>query len=788
MNRKDRRAAQKRGGPVMSPMTAMLADGFRAHQAGHRSDAERLYRDVLSAEPRNAAAMHLLGTLLHQGGRNVDAISLIQQAIAVEPNDADYRYNLGFILLSAGRVEEAIPHLEKATALKPSYAAAHFELSNALARAGRLAEAEKSLRRVNELQPGNADTLNNLGLLAMRQGRRDDAMALWRRALQSQPDLALAHFNIGLAELDAGRAEQAEDNLRRTLAAMPDHPEATHRLAVSLLAQGKSDDAFPLASEALSKRETDDTRATFARCLLSVTAFNPDSALRERLRRALQEAWLPPHDLAPLCASVLRAHPVIGPAILRVTEQWPKASMAQQHPVISDAEVAAAEEPLFGAYLETTPNYDVGIELFLTALRANLLDRAARGENAPQRLLNVCASIARQCFINEYVFQETASETARAVQLVAIAQSAIRSGAALAPFQLAALAMYRSLYSLESAERLLTRDWPAAVSAILQQQIAEPAEEAVLRDTTPKLTAIDEATSVAVRAQYEQNPYPRWVQASSTASAHAIGDVLRRSIPLEDLPAIAPVSAPDVLVAGCGTGLQAVTAAQSYSNARILAIDLSTSSLAYARRQAARLNLANIEFAQADILKLDSLDRRFDVIECAGVLHHLADPYAGWRTLLSLLRPGGLMSIALYSDIARRDVVAARDFAAAGNYQPDLEGIRRCRQAILRLPQNAKARQILISADFYSTSSFRDLVMHEQEHRMSLPDIQAFLAANRLEFIGFEVIDPVRREFNRLFPDPRSRKDLAAWHQFETEHPDTFVGMYQFWVRKPPDA
>ena len=39
----------------MSPMAAMLADAFRAHQAGHRSDAERLYRDVLSAEPRNAA-------------------------------------------------------------------------------------------------------------------------------------------------------------------------------------------------------------------------------------------------------------------------------------------------------------------------------------------------------------------------------------------------------------------------------------------------------------------------------------------------------------------------------------------------------------------------------------------------------------------------------------------------------------------------------------------------------------------------------------------------------------
>jgi SAM-dependent methyltransferase len=485
---------------------------------------------------------------------------------------------------------------------------------------------------------------------------------------------------------------------------------------------------------------------------------------------------------------VLRAHPVIGPAILRVTEQWPKASIAQQHPVISETEIAAAEGPLFKTYLEVTPNCDIDIEYFLTALRANLLDRAVTGENAPDRVLNVCAALARQCFVNEYVFHETASETARVLQLAAIAQSSIRSGAPLAPFQISALAMYRSLYSLEDAERLLTRDWPAAVADIVRQQVAEPAEEAALRDTTPKLTAIDDSTSIAVRAQYEENPYPRWVRATSTSRAYAIGDVLRRSLPPDDCPAIAPLSAPEVLIAGCGTGLQAVTAAQTYLNARIFAIDLSAASLAYARRQAAGLNLANIDFAQADILKLNSLDRRFDLIECGGVLHHLADPYAGWQTLLTLLRPGGLMRIALYSDIARRDVVAAHEFAAAGNYQPDLEGIRLCRQAILRLPKDAKAHQVLLSADFYSTSAFRDLVMHKQEHRMSLPDIQGFLAANKLEFIGFDASNQVRRNFKNRFPDPASRKDLAAWHQFETENPDTFITMYQFWVRNAPDA
>jgi Flp pilus assembly protein TadD/SAM-dependent methyltransferase len=731
--------------------------------------------------------LHLLGALMHQSARTDEAISLILQAVAIEPRDADYRYNLGCILQSAGRIEEAITHLKQAVELKPGYAAAHFELSNALARAERPQEAERALRKVMELQPGNAELYNNLGLLVLGQGRRDEAMALWQRALQLQPDLALAHFNIGLTELAFGRPEPAEASLRRALVAAPDHPEMMQSLIAALLAQGKSDDAFRLAGDALNRRETNDTRATYARCLLTAT-FNPDATTRERLRRAVEEAWLEPYQLAPLCAAVIKAHPVVGPAIERVNGQWVQAAAARQHPAISDAEIAAIEEPLFRAYLEATPNCDIGIERFLTASRANLLDRAVNGAAGSERLLNACVALARQCFVNEYVFGEIPSESERVTQLTSKVSSAARTGGELSPLQLAALAMYRPLHEQEGAAGLLARSWPAPVAALLQQQISEPAQEAALRASTPRLTPIDAGTSEQVRAHYEDNPYPRWVNAISTTEPFAIRDLLQRLLPASDVPALAPLPAPEVLIAGCGTGLQAIGAARRYLHSKILAVDLSTASLAYARRQAQRLSIANVEFAQADILRLGALDRRFDLIEAIGVLHHLADPYAGWRTLLSLLRPGGLMRVALYSEIARRDVVAARAFAVAGNYQPDPEGIRLCRQAILRLPEDAAPRQVLRAADFYSTSAFRDLVLHSHEQRMTLPDIASFLAAEKLEFIGFELPGEIHRAFAARYPDPAARKDLAAWHQFETDNPDSFIGMYVFWLHKPRDA
>src|SRR5216684_4458265 len=98
-----------------------------------------------------------------------------------------------------------------------------------------------------------------------------------------------------------------------------------------------------------------------------------------------------------------------------------------------------------------------------------------------------------------------------------------------------------------------------------------------------------------------------------------------------------------VLVAGCGTGRHPIEVARQYRDARVLAVDLSLSSLCYAKRKTPAALAQRIAYAQADILKLGSIDRTFDLIEVSGVLHHLADPIAGWRVLLALLRSGGFM-------------------------------------------------------------------------------------------------------------------------------------------------
>src|SRR5262249_11511412 len=158
----------------------------------------------------------------------------------------------------------------------------------------------------------------------------------------------------------------------------------------------------------------------------------------------------------------------------------------------------------------------------------------------------------------------------------------------------------------------------------------------------------------------------------------------------------------------------------------VLALDLSLSSLCHAKRKTPPALAARIDYAQADILKLSSLDRRFDVIDAGGVLHHMADPLERWRILLTLLRPGGFVDVGPYSEAGRKDVVAARTFIAARKFDATPADIRRCRQELLLSPLASISR----FSDFYSTSECRDLLFHIQECRLTIPEIKTFLAQN----------------------------------------------------------
>ena len=191
----------------------------------------------------------------------------------------------------------------------------------------------------------------------------------------------------------------------------------------------------------------------------------------------------------------------------------------------------------------------------------------------------------------------------------------------------------------------------------------------------------------------------------------------------------------EILCACCGAGQMALEIAQSLKG-RILGVDLSLKSLGYAKRKALELGISSIEFAQADVMELGALGRSFDLVECSGALHYFADPFAGWRILLSLLRPGGHMLLGLYSKVARRGIMAMRERIAQWDYGSSPNDIRRCRQDLRDLDERPDLG-ILNTYDFFGVSTCRDLLFHVQEQQIELHDDRRVSERKRPNVSGF---------------------------------------------------
>ena len=461
--------------------------------------------------------------------------------------------------------------------------------------------------------------------------------------------------------------------------------------------------------------------------------------------------------------SVLQT-PVIAGCLHRIAAAWPRPLTAAE--LFGPGGVAGiAAQAFLVCLLKLVWVRHPGLEHLLTRLRALMLGRVGDRANVDRKELALYSALAQQCFINEYVFAPTDDEIRQAIGLQENLSERLAKDEEISPLLVTAVAAYFPLHRLANVELLLNRKWPDEVGDLLRQQVREPLEELRDRGAIPTLTAIDDR-SLPVRQQYEDNPYPRWIVIPPVAMTVHIPDTQRKN---------------DILIAGCGTGQHSIDAALLFPHAHILAVDISLTSLAYARRKTREAGLNNIDYAHADILKLGALDRRFDVIEAVGVLHHLADPAAGWRVLLSLLRPGGSMRVGLYSELARRAIIAGRALIAQRGYPPTLEGIRACRQEIFRIKDGIEKGLITLQ-DFYSTSGCRDLLFNVLEHRYTLPQIKVFLAEHRLQFLGFELPPETLAAFRQRYSDPAALTDLDHWQEFEAANPDTFLGMYIFRV------
>ena len=224
------------------------------HQAGRLNEAERLYLQVLQAEPRHADALHFLGVLAHQVGRNDLAVDLICRAIAQNDQVPAFHNNLGNALKAQGKLQEAAASYARVLAHNPNHVGALFNLALALQMQGKLEEAAGAYRRAVSYKSDFVEAHGNLGNTLQAQGRLEEAVASYERALHFRPNYAEVHSNLGNVLMAQGRYAQAVASQGRALTHKPVYPEAHYNLGLVLLEQGYVDAAAASFRRALTQK------------------------------------------------------------------------------------------------------------------------------------------------------------------------------------------------------------------------------------------------------------------------------------------------------------------------------------------------------------------------------------------------------------------------------------------------------------------------------------------------------------------------------------------------------
>jgi ubiquinone/menaquinone biosynthesis C-methylase UbiE len=645
---------------------------------------------------------------------------------------------LGGIYLTVRNYEQGTQLLEEALAINPNNSQGWSNLSAGWRRLGRLDEAIKAARKAVMLKPDYAEAYSNMGNALRDQGNLDDAVTSYRKAVTLKPDYAEAYSNLGNILKDQGKLYNAITLYRKALSLKPDFSDAYHNMGDSLI---------------------------------GIKFSKPEPGICELIFKLLENESVRPNDISNAAISLLKFQPVV----MSILEKNSGGKLAQS---IKKTILDLSNIPLLLKLMDNCPIPDLEIESIFKEIRSQLLLSIFSFKN-DTNILPFQISLALQCFANEYLYDKTDLEIETLTNLECRIEIDMSKGEQPSPNELACLASYKALYEYPWINLVSI---PVELQSLFQRQALEYKEEKNLSLKIPILQGITDRVSLKVRDQYEKYPYPRWVKLKLNIFPKPIPVIARElKIKIKNT-SINEVISPQILIAGCGTGQHPIETSSLFKDCNIVAVDLSLSSLSYAKRKTEELGILNIEYIQADILDLRSLNKKFDIIECAGVLHHMNDPIAGWKVLVSCLNSGGLMNIGLYSAVARQHVVQIRDEIKQLGINTSDDSMRSFRNQISN-SEKKHHKFISSSLDFYSMSTIRDLLFHVQEHRFTIPKIKHYLDQLDLVFCGFG--DPkIVQKFNLNNPTVNSVYDLDKWDIFEQENPHTFGNMYQFWCQK----
>lgn len=215
---------------------ALFARGAAALDAGDLTGAEKIFRALVTADPRLHAGWNALSVVAIRGGDPARAESYARRALELDRRNVLYLNNLGVALGELGRFDDAEAEFRRALKLRPVYPEGLFNLGKVLHKRARLGEALRAYERayaMNREFPGL-----RLALASMYQlhARPDKALAVMRE-FPALDDRTAAYYADMLA--DAEGSDAAIAWMRAVLASNPGWDRVRYALALALLSCGR---------------------------------------------------------------------------------------------------------------------------------------------------------------------------------------------------------------------------------------------------------------------------------------------------------------------------------------------------------------------------------------------------------------------------------------------------------------------------------------------------------------------------------------------------------------------
>jgi tetratricopeptide (TPR) repeat protein len=209
------------------PHRPQVEQATAALVADDRKTSERIFRDVLRADPSHVAALCGLAALSLAADKPHDAERLLRHALKQSPNNPLAWRGLGQALMALGQLQAAEAAAQRLTKLEPENPLSWITIGLVSTRLMRQKEALEAYEQAARLKPEEVRLRVSIGHIHKTLGRRSDCETAYKAALAMDPTIAeaywsladLKNYSFSDAEVAAMRHQLASEEIKRPDAA-----------------------------------------------------------------------------------------------------------------------------------------------------------------------------------------------------------------------------------------------------------------------------------------------------------------------------------------------------------------------------------------------------------------------------------------------------------------------------------------------------------------------------------------------------------------------------------------